>query len=508
MRYNVSYSDAIYKEVFMPYRVSHYLNGKALSQPKAKTMALHNPATGELQGEVELADNSIINQAVESAKAAFPAWSSTTPAQRSRLFFQYKALLEENLNPLAEIITREHGKTLPEAQSSIRRGIDVVDFACGIPTHLKGSFFEAAATEVDCYSMRQPLGVCVGITPFNFPGMIPLWMFPLAIACGNTFILKPSEKDPSCALRLVELAEKAGIPPGVVNVVQGDKTAVDGLITHPGVQAISFVGSSIVAEQVYRSGTQAGKRVQAFGGSKNHCLVMPDADLDLAAENITQAAYGCAGERCMAIAVVLAVGDKTADALVPRLKACAAKIKMGPGTDPKTQLGPLITEAHLKRVRSYLELGLQEGAELALDGRQAKIEDAQYQQGFYLGCSLFDRVTPDMRIYKEEIFGPVLCLLRVPDFETALQLVSAHEYGNGTAIFTRDGYIARSFAARVQTGMIGINIPVPVPVAYHSFGGWKRSVFGDLDLFGAEGVQFYTKLKTVTQRWVKGEVWF
>lgn len=492
----------------MNYLVPHYLNGKLIEPSSGKTLDIYNPATGAVLGQVGLADINIINQAVSAAKQAFPAWSSTTPSQRSRLLFQYKTVLEDHLNELAKVITQEHGKTLAEAQSSIRRGIDVVDFACGIPTHLKGVFFESAATEVDCYSMRQPLGVCVGITPFNFPGMIPLWMFPLALACGNTFVLKPSEKDPTCAVRLVELAEKAGIPPGVVNVVQGDKEAVDGLITHPEVQAVSFVGSSVVAEQIYRSATGAGKRVQAFGGSKNHCLVMPDADLDQAAENITQAAYGCAGERCMAIAVVLAVGDKTADALVTRLKACVDKIKMGPGTDPKTQLGPLVTEAHLQRVLNYVELGLKEGADLVVDGRKNKMQDANYQHGFYLGCCLFDRVTPEMRIYKEEIFGPVLCVLRVPDFETGLQLVSRHEYGNGTAIFTRDGYTARTFASRVQTGMIGVNIPVPVPVAYHSFGGWKHSVFGDIGLFGAEGVQFYTKLKTVTQRWIKGEAWF
>lgn len=490
------------------YQAPHYIKGKLIPPSAGKTLDLYNPANGEKRGIVGIADESLINQAVNASKEAFPSWSATSPSHRAKLLFQYKAILEKNLNELAAVITLEHGKTLAEAESSIRRGIDVVDFACGIPSHLKGVFYETAATEVDCYAMRQPLGVCLGITPFNFPGMIPLWMFPLSLACGNTFILKPSEKDPTCAVRLVELLEKAGFPSGVVNVVQGDKTVVDALLTHPEIRAISFVGSSPVAQHVYQTGTAAGKRVQAFGGSKNHCLVMPDADLDQAADNITQAAYGCAGERCMAISVAVAVGDQTADALVARLQKNAAKIKMGPGTDPKTQLGPLITEAHLQRVLNYVELGVKEGAELVLDGRLTKIQDPRYQKGFYLGCCLFDKVQPDMCIYKEEIFGPVLCVLRVRDFESGLKLISDHEYGNGTAIFTRDGYAARTFASRVQTGMIGVNIPVPVPVAYHSFGGWKHSVFGDIGLFGAEGVQFYTKLKTVTQRWIKGESWF
>lgn len=492
----------------MSYLVPHYIDGKLLTPRSTKTLDLYNPATGDKLGQVGLADNKVINQAVNAATQAFLSWSQQTPSQRAKILFQYKALLEQQIDELAAIITQEHGKTKAEAQSSIRRGLDVVDYACGIPGHLKGVFFEAAAKEVDCYGLRQPLGVCVGVTPFNFPGMIPLWMFPLALACGNTFILKPSEKAPSCAVRLVELAEKAGIPPGVVNVVQGDSITVDELITHPDVRAVSFVGSSLVAERVYHKATEAGKRVQAFGGSKNHCLVMPDADLDQAAENITQAAYGCAGERCMAISVVIAVGDKTAEALLTRLKEKAANIKMGPGTDPQSQLGPLVTEAHLQRVLNYVELGIQEGADLVLDGRQSKIEDPKYQRGFYLGCCLFDKVKPTMRIYKEEIFGPVLSMLRVPDFETGLNLVNRHEYGNGVAIFTRDGYTARTFASRVQVGMVGINIPVPVPIAYHSFGGWKRSVFGDINLFGAEGVQFYTKLKSITQRWIKGETWF
>ncbi len=492
----------------MDYLVPHYIQGKLIPPSPGKSLDLYNPASGEKLGLVGIADSKLINQAVTAAAESFPAWSHTPPVQRSKLLFNYKALLEENLDELAAVITLEHGKTLAEAQSSIRRGIDVVDFACNIPSHLKGVFFEAVARDVDCYAMRQPLGVCVGITPFNFPGMIPLWMFPLALACGNTFVLKPSEKDPSCAVRLVELAEKAGIPAGVVNVLQGDKTVVASLITHPEVRAVSFVGSSPVAELVYRTAASAGKRAQAFGGSKNHCLVMPDADLDHAAENITQAAYGCAGERCMAISVVVAVGDQTADALLTRLKSSASKIKMGPGTDPQSQLGPLITEAHLKRVLSYVDLGIQEGADLVLDGRLNKIQDPRYQKGFYLGCCLFDRVQPSMRVYQEEIFGPVLCLVRVPDFESGLKLISEHEYGNGTAIFTADGYTARTFASRVQTGMIGINIPVPVPVAYHSFGGWKHSIFGDIGMFGAEGVQFYTQLKSVTQRWIKGESWF
>ncbi len=488
----------------MVYQVPHYIQGKMIYPgDKDKKLPIYNPATGLRIAEVGIADQNRVNEAVLAAEQAFKSWSTTTPSQRAKLLFHYKALLEENVNSLAALITQEHGKTLAEAISSIRRGIDVIDYACGIPTHLKSVYINAAATEVDCYSLRQPLGVCIGITPFNFPGMIPLWMFPLAIACGNTFILKTSEKDPSCGLRLVELAEKAGIPSGVVNVVQGDKETVDALLTHPMVKAVSFVGSTAVAEYVYQTATHQGKRAQAFGGSKNHCIVMNDADLDQAAENITQAAFGCAGERCMAISVVLAM-DEIADELCHRLQKQLAKIKVGPGDNPETDMGPLITQEHLQKVRHYLDLGVAEGAKLIVDGRRSDLP----AEGFYLGSSLFDQVTASMRIYKEEIFGPVLCLLRVSDFATAIKLINEHEYGNGTAIFTRDGFTARTFAAEVQVGMVGINVPVPVPVAFHSFGGWKHSVFGDLDMYGAEGVQFYTKLKTVTQRWIKGEKWF
>lgn len=484
----------------MTYHVSHFINGHIIPS-SGQTLSIYNPATGEVIGDVALADLNVVEQAIDAAKAAFPSWSATTPLKRARILFKFKTLLEQHAEELARLVTQEHGKTLSDARGSVQRGIDVVEFVCGVPNLLKGSYSEDVATEMDSYSVRQPLGVCVGITPFNFPVMIPLWMFPMAIACGNTFVLKPSEKDPSCSIRLAQLAKEAGLPDGVLNVVQGDKEVVDSLLMSPIVKAVSFVGSTPVAELVYQTATAQGKRVQAFGGAKNHCIVMPDADLDQAADAIVSAAYGSAGERCMAISVAVAVGDKLADDLIKKIKPMVENLKIGAGTVPEMEMGPLVTQSHWERVKSYIDLGVQEGAELVIDGR--KLKPKGQENGFFMGGSLFDKVTPEMRIYKEEIFGPVLIIVRVPTFENALKLINEHEFGNGTAIFTRDGNAARTFANRVQVGMVGINIPIPVPVAYHSFGGWKRSMFGDIHMHGQEGVQFYTKLKTITQRWLK-----
>lgn len=482
----------------MLYEVPQFINGKATKTQK-RTLDIYNPAAGEKTGHVDVADQLTVDQAVKAAAAAFPAWSATTPSQRAKILFRFKFLLDQHLKELAEIVTREHGKTLSEAMGSVQRGIDVVDFVCGIPNYLKGGYAAEVASGIDSYSLHQPLGVCAGITPFNFPAMIPLWMFPMAIACGNTFVLKPSEKDPSCALRMVELAKEAGVPDGVVNVVQGDKETVDALLAHTDIKAISFVGSSAIAEYVYKTGTANNKRVQAFGGAKNHCILMADADMEQTVESIVTSAYGSAGERCMAISVVVAVGDAVADALVAKLKPRIASIKIGPGTGSDIEMGPLVTQAHWEKVQSYIALGKQEGATLVIDGSGYK-PDA-FAKGYFMGASLFDHVKPSMRIYKEEIFGPVLCIVRAKDFDEALTLINEHEYGNGTAIFTRDGYTARTFAEKVQAGMVGINVPVPVPVAYHSFGGWKRSIFSDIGMYGSEAIRFYTKLKTVTQRW-------
>ena len=482
----------------MVYQVAHLINGEMISE-KGRMQDIYNPASGEVIGQVPMADNHMVERAIAAAKAAFPKWAATTPIKRARILFKYKALLEAHIDEIAAIVNREHGKTLEDARGSIQRGIDVVEYACGIPTHLRGHYAEDVATDIDSYSVRQPLGVCVGITPFNFPAMIPLWMFPISIACGNTFVIKPSEKDPSCAMKLVELAKQAGLPDGVVNVLHGDKEAVDMLLMHHDVKAVSFVGSTPVAEYVHKMGVSYGKRVQAFGGAKNHCIVMPDADLDMTVDAIVGAAYGSAGERCMAISVVLAVGDQLADALIEKIKPKVENLKIGPGTQAGIEMGPLVTEVHLAKVKSYVDLGVKEGAKLLVDGRQYQQKDSK---GFFMGGCLFDNVTPAMRIYREEIFGPVLVFVRVPDFDTALKLINEHEYGNGTAIFTSDGNTARTFATKVQAGMVGINIPIPVPVAYHSFGGWKRSIFGDMHMHGIEGVQFYTKLKTITQRWL------
>jgi malonate-semialdehyde dehydrogenase (acetylating)/methylmalonate-semialdehyde dehydrogenase len=479
----------------------HYVNGRRLAPKGGRFGDVFNPATGEISGKVPLASAAEVNEAVAAAKAAFPGWAKVTPMQRARVLFRFKGLLEANMDKIAELVTAEHGKVLSDAKGSIQRGLEVVEFACGIPQLLKGEFTENVGTNVDSWSVRQPLGVVAGITPFNFPAMVPMWMFPIAIACGNTFVLKPSERDPSAPLFIAELLREAGAPEGVLNVVNGDKEAVDALLDHPDVMAISFVGSTPIAQYIYSRGTANAKRVQALGGAKNHMVVMPDADLAQATDALMGAGYGSAGERCMAVAVAVAVGaigDKLIESLAPRVRA----LKVGPGTDPEAEMGPLVTKAHLDKVRGYVDLGVEEGAKLCVDGRGLKLQG--YENGFFLGGCLFDEVTPEMRIYKEEIFGPVLSVVRAPDFDTAVKLVNEHEYGNGAAIFTRDGDAAREFASNIKIGMVGVNVPIPVPVAYHSFGGWKRSLFGDQHMHGPEGVRFYTKLKTVTARWPTG----
>lgn len=480
----------------------HYINGRKVAGTSGRFGDVFNPATGELSARVPLASAAETATAVEAAAAAFPAWRDTPPLQRARVMFRFKELLEHRLDELAELVAAEHGKVLSDARGSVIRGLEVVEFACGVPHLLKGSFTENVGREVDSHSLRQPIGVCAGITPFNFPAMVPMWMFPLAIACGNSFILKVSEKVPSTALRLAELLSEAGLPDGILNVVNGDREAVDTLLTHPLVAAVSFVGSTPVAEHIHRTASEHGKRVQALGGAKNHMVVMPDADLEQAADALMGAAYGSAGERCMAISVAVAVGDQVADELIRRLQPRVANLRVGPASDPAAEMGPLVTREHLQKVSSYVDLGVAEGAQLVVDGRALRVDG--YEQGFFLGGCLFDRVTSEMRIYREEIFGPVLVLVRTPDFESALKLVNDHEYGNGTAIFTRDGDTARSFASRVQVGMVGINVPIPVPIAYHSFGGWKRSLFGDIHMHGTEGVNFFTRLKTITTRWPTG----
>lgn len=480
----------------------HFIHGQRVEGAGGRFADIFNPATGEVSARLPLASAGETATAVEAAAAAFPGWRDTPPLRRARVLFRFKELLDRHLDELAELVAAEHGKVLSDARGSVVRGLEVVEFACGAPHLLKGEFSENVGRNVDSHSTRQPLGVCVGITPFNFPAMVPMWMFPLAVVCGNSFVLKTSEKVPSTALRLAELFSEAGLPDGVMNVVNGDREAVDTLLTHPQVAAVSFVGSTPVAEYIHRTAASHGKRVQALGGAKNHMVIMPDADLEQAADALMGAAYGSAGERCMAISVAVAVGDEVADALVRRLKPRVAKLRVGPATDPTAEMGPLVTSEHLQKVRSYVDLGVEEGAELLVDGRDLRIEG--HDGGFFLGGCLFDRVTTEMRIYREEIFGPVLVIVRAPDFESALKLVNDHEYGNGTAIFTRDGDTARSYASRVQVGMVGINVPIPVPMAFHSFGGWKRSLFGDMHVHGLEGIHFYTRLKTITSRWPTG----
>jgi len=486
----------------MPETLHHHIGGKKVAGTSGRFGDVTNPATGEVESRVPLASADEVRAAIQIAAKAQEDWAQVTPQNRARVMFRFKHLIEEHLEELATLCSKEHGKTLSDAKGSVTRGLEVVEFACGISQMLKGEFSENVGTGVDSIAARYPLGVVAGITPFNFPAMVPMWMFPVAIACGNSFVLKPSEKVPSCSLRLVELLEEAGAPPGVLNVVNGDKTAVDVLLTDPGIQAISFVGSTPIAEYVYQTGTANGKRVQALGGAKNHMIIMPDADLDQATDALMGAAFGSAGERCMAISVAVAVGDKVADALVARLKPKVEGLKIGPWNDPDADMGPLVSRQHHDKVKGYIDIGVEEGAELVVDGRGFSLQG--YEGGNFIGGSIFDRVTPDMRIYKEEIFGPVLSVVRATDYEEALGLVNDHEYGNGTAIFTRDGDAARNFTTRAKIGMVGVNVPIPVPVAYHSFGGWKRSLFGDHHMHGPEGVRFYTRLKTVTQRWPSG----
>ncbi|MDH4049171.1 MAG: CoA-acylating methylmalonate-semialdehyde dehydrogenase [Gammaproteobacteria bacterium] len=480
--------------------VSNWIGGEHRDSTSGRFGDVHDSAIGKICARVGMSNEADVAAAVSAAQAAFESWSKTPVLRRARVMFRLKELIERDRAEIAALITQEHGKVLHDADGSIQRGLEIVEFACGIPHLQKGEYSEQVGTGVDSYSMRQPLGVCVGITPFNFPAMVPLWMFPLAIACGNTFVLKPSEKDPSCSLKWAELLHEAGLPPGVFNVVQGDHVAVNSLLGDERVAAVSFVGSTAVAEHVYRTASHHGKRVQALGGAKNHLVVMPDADMDQAADALLGAGYGSAGERCMAISAIVAVGG-SAEPLLEKLLPKIARLKIGPGADNNNDMGPLITAEHRDKVRSYIDLGEKEGAKVLVDGRKHAITKSP---GYFLGPTLFDNATPDMRIYQEEVFGPVLTMTRVDTFDDAIRLINNHQYGNGTAIFTRDGDSAREFANSIQVGMVGINVPIPVPLAFHSFGGWKRSVFGDMGMYGLEGVRFYTKLKTVTSRWPTG----
>ena len=481
--------------------IQHYINGKIYKGSSSRKGKVFNPATGAQESEVILGTKSDLNHAVENAKKAFEKWSQVTPLQRARIIFKYKELIEKNYDELTKLIVSEHGKVYEDAKGSLTRGLEIVEFACGIPQMLKGEFTENVGTNIDSWSMRQPLGVCAGITPFNFPAMVPMWMFPMAIACGNTFILKPSEKDPSCSIRLAQLFSEAGLPNGVLNVVNGDKEVVDSILTNKDIKAVSFVGSTPIAKYIYENAAKNEKRVQALGGAKNHCVVMPDCDMDQAVNGLMGAAYGSAGERCMAQSVAVAVGG-IGDKLVEKLSKKVEALKVGPGLDKNSEMGPLVTKEHLEKVRGYVDLGVKEGAKLVVDGRDIKLQG--YENGFFIGGCLFDNVTKNMRIYNEEIFGPVLSVVRVKDFNDAIQLINDHEFGNGTSVYTRDGDVGRTFANKIKVGMVGINIPIPVPVAFHSFGGWKRSLFGDLHMHGPEGVKFYTKLKTITSRWPSG----
>ena len=481
--------------------LEHFIGGKLISGSLDRKSKVFNPATGEQESEVRLANKADIDKAVEISKKAFETWSLKPALQRARVMFKFKELIEKNADELTKLIVSEHGKVYEDAKGSLTRGLEVVEFACGIPSLIKGEFSENVGTDVDSWSMRQPLGVVAGITPFNFPAMVPMWMFPIAIACGNTFILKPSEKDPSCPLRLAELLKEAGLPDGVFNVVNGDKESVDAILINKDIKAVSFVGSTAIAKYIYENSAKNEKRVQALGGAKNHLVVMPDCDLDGAVNGLMGAAYGSAGERCMAQSVAVAVGD-IGDELVSRLSKKVETLKVGPGMDKISEMGPLVTKEHLKKVTSYVDLGVEEGAKLIVDGRNLKLQG--YEKGFYLGGCLFDHVQKNMRIYKEEIFGPVLSVVRVKTFQEATKLINDHEYGNGVSIYTRDGDVGRTFASKIQVGMVGINVPIPVPMAFHSFGGWKRSIFGDSAMHGAEGIKFYTKLKTVTTRWPSG----
>ncbi len=476
--------------------ISHWIGGESVQGSSGRQGPVYNPATGEQTGEVAFASVEEIGRAVKTAKAAFTEWRTWSLSKRSELFFRIYDLFDEHREDLAKLLTAEHGKVLSDALGEVQRGIEVIEYVCGIPTLLKGSYSEQASTGVDVYSIRQPLGVAAGITPFNFPAMVPMWMWAPAIACGNTFVLKPSEKDPSASILTAELLKEAGLPDGVINVVHGDKVAVDALLEHPDIASISFVGSTPIARYVYENGTKAGKRVQALGGAKNHMIVLPDADIDMAADAAVSAGYGSAGERCMAISVLVAVGD-AADPLVGAIEERLPKVKVGDGMDPESEMGPLVTREHRDKVASYLDSGSEQGATIVADGRETTPDG----NGFFLGVSLLDNVTPEMDAYQDEIFGPVLSVVRVPTYDDALRLVNDNPYGNGVAIFTRDGGVARQFQFDVNVGMVGVNVPIPVPVAYYSFGGWKSSLFGDRHIYGPEGIDFYTRTKAVTSRW-------
>jgi len=484
------------------YEIKNAINGKLVASGSKRINAIFNPATGEQVGTLALSSDAEINETIAKAKEAQIAWGSTPPAKRARVMFKFLHLLNENIDALAKEISREHGKTHEDALGECARGIEVVEFACGIPQMLKGEFSANVGPAIDTYSTRQPLGVVAGITPFNFPAMVPMWMYPMAIAAGNAFVLKPSERDPSASMLAWELFKQAGLPNGLFNVIHGDKSAVDCLLDHPDVKAISFVGSTPIAQYVYQRGTKAGKRVQALGGAKNHMIVMPDADIDAAANALMGAGFGSAGERCMAISVAVPVGEETANKLVAKLKPMVEALKIGPANDESAEMGPLITKMHQEKVLSYIDQGENAGADLVVDGRGFSLQG--YENGYFVGGTLFDNVTDDMSIYRDEIFGPVLSVVRKNSFEDALELIHGHEYANGTAIFTRDGDSARAFADRVEVGMVGINVPIPVPVAYHSFGGWKSSSFGSHGIYGPEAVHFYTRLKTITTRWPSG----
>ena len=483
--------------------IGHFINGRPVAD-SVNTQAVYDPARGEVVRHVALADRQTVEQAIEAAHAAFPAWRDTPAAKRARIMFRYKELLEENADRLVALLSEEHGKVLEDAAGELQRGIENVEYACGAPDLLKGEYSKNVGPAIDSWSEFQPLGVVAGITPFNFPAMVPMWMYPIALVCGNTFILKPSERDPSAPMLAAELLKEAGLPDGVFNLVNGGKEAVDTLLNDERVQAVSFVGSTPIAEYVYRTGTANGKRVQALGGAKNHAIVMPDADMENAVNALMGAAYGSCGERCMAISVVVAIGEETGDALVAGLSERIERLKVGAGCEVGNDMGPLVTREHEKKVRGYVDLGVEEGADLVVDGRDLQVPG--HEDGFFLGACLFDNVKPGMRIYADEIFGPVLSVVRVDGLQEAMDLTDAHEFGNGTCIFTRDGEAARYFSDHIRAGMVGINVPLPVPVAYHSFGGWKRSLFGNLFAYGPDGVRFYTRRKTITQRWPSSDV--
>ncbi|PZF77920.1 methylmalonate-semialdehyde dehydrogenase (CoA acylating) [Aestuariivirga litoralis] len=481
--------------------IPFYINGTEVTG-KGRTAAVFNPATGEQSGSVSLASTAEVNEAIAVARKTFPGWAATPPLRRARILNKFLRILEERTDELAAVITAEHGKVLSDAKGEIQRGAEVVEFATAAPQLLKGEVTENVGTRVDSHSLRQPLGVVAGITPFNFPAMVPMWMFPVALAAGNCFILKPSERDPSASLLLAKWLTEAGLPDGVFNVVHGDKEAVDAILHSPDIQAVSFVGSTPIARYIYETAARTGKRCQALGGAKNHMIIMPDADMDQAVDALMGAAYGSAGERCMAISVAVPIGQKTADALIAKLEPKVRALKVGPGTDPEAEMGPLVTKQHQEKVKGYIDAGVAEGAKLVVDGRGLKLQG--YENGYFVGGTLFDNVTPEMKIYKEEIFGPVLSVVRAKTYEEAATMINEHEYGNGTAIFTRDGDAAREFAHQIQVGMVGINVPIPVPMAFHSFGGWKSSLFGDHHMHGPEGIRFYTRLKTITSRWPTG----